>query len=199
LLRGHLAWHLALWELGAGNAGEAWRLYETEFRPQLVGAGAPIPPLNVLSDIASWLWRAELRGAARREDDWRLLSAYITARFPQAGNAFVDTHAAMPYLRAGDAAGFARLQAELTALAAERPASMVALKIADGLAAHAQGHWTLAAARLGEARVEAARIGGSRAQRELVDRSMLHALLQSGLNEEAAALAAARPQLAGGV
>jgi hypothetical protein len=198
LLRGHLAWHLALWELGAGNAGAAWRLYETEFRPQLVGAGAPIPPLNVLSDIASWLWRAELRGAARRDDDWRLLSAYITARFPQAGNAFVDTHAAMPYLRAGDAAGFARLQSDLAALAAERPASMVALKIANGLAAHAQGHWTLAAAHLGEARVEAARIGGSKAQRELVDRSLLDALERAGLAGNAADLLSLRPHAGGG-
>lgn len=198
LLRGHLAWHLALWELGAGNAQEAWRLYETEFRPQLVGAGAPIPPLNVLSDIASWLWRAELCGQARREDDWRLLSTYITTRFPAAGNAFVDTHAAMPYLRAGDAAGFARLQGELAALATERPASMVALRIAEGLAAHAQGNWTLAAARLGEARLEAARIGGSHAQCELVDRSMLDALKRAGLAEQAAALCAARPQVASG-
>jgi len=199
LLRGHLAWHLALWELGAGNAEAAWHLYETEFRPQLVGAGAPIPPLNVLSDIVSWLWRAELCGQARRDDDWRLLSTYITARFPQAGNAFVDTHAAMPFLRSGDAAGFARLQGELAALAAERPASMVALRIAEGLAAHAQGNWTLAAARLGEAKVETARIGGSHAQGELVDRSMLHALKQAGLAEQAAALCATRPQIAVGV
>ena len=199
LLRGHLAWHLALWELGAGNAEEAWRLYEAEFRPQLVGAGAPIPPLNVLSDIASWLWRAELSGQARREDDWRLLSTYIATRFPAAGNAFVDTHAAMPFLRAGDTAGFARLQAELAALAAERPASMVALRIAEGLAAHSQGNWTLAAARLGEARIEVARIGGSHAQGELVDRSMLDALKRAGLAEQAAALVAARPQVGGGV
>jgi tetratricopeptide (TPR) repeat protein len=199
LLRGHLAWHLALWELGAGNAAEAWRLYESEFRPQLVGAGAPIPPLNVLSDIASWLWRAELCGEASRLEDWRLLATYITTRFPQPGIAFVDTHAAMPFLRAGDAAGFARLQGGLSALAAERPASMVALRIAEGLAAHAQGNWTLAAAHLGEARIEAARIGGSNAQRELVDRSMLYALRQAGLDEQAGALIAARPQIAGGV
>jgi tetratricopeptide (TPR) repeat protein len=198
LLRGHLAWHLALWELGAGNAEEAWRLYEAEFRPQLVGAGAPIPPLNVLSDISSWLWRAELRGEVARLEDWRLLATYITTRFPQAGNAFVDTHAAMPFLRAGDATGFTRLQGELSTLAAERPASMVALRIAEGLAAHAQGNWALAAARLGEARIEAARIGGSNAQRELVDRSMLHALRQAGLAEQAAALSAARPQIANG-
>ena len=198
LLRGHLAWHLALWELGAGNAAEAWRLYESEFRPQLVGAGAPIPPLNVLSDIASWLWRAELCGQARRDDDWLLLSTYITARFPQAGNAFVDTHAAMPFLRAGDTAGFARLQGELAALATERPASMVALRIAEGLSAHSQGNWTLAAARLGEARMEAARIGGSNAQRELVDRTMMHALRQAGLLDHVAGLVAIRPQVSAG-
>ena len=198
VLRGHLAWHLALWELGAGNVAEAWRLYETEFRPQLVGAGAPIPPLNVLSDIASWLWRAELCGQPRRDEDWRLLAAYVTTRFPQAGNAFVDTHAAMPYLRAGNTAGFARLTAELATLAAERPASMAALRIAAGLGAHASGQWALAATRLVEARAQAVRIGGSKAQREVVDRSMLHALKLAGLANEAEALQAARPQLRGG-
>jgi tetratricopeptide (TPR) repeat protein len=198
LLRGHLSWHLALWQLGAGNAAEAWRLYETEFRPQLVGAGPPIPPLNVLTDISSWLWRAELRGEARRDADWQLLSADSTARFPQAGNAFVDTHAAMPCLRTGDAAGFARLQAQLSTLAAAQPVSAVALTIATGLAAHARGDWSMAAAHLGEARVESTRIGGSHAQRELVDRSLLHALRQAGLAGQAAALIAARPQVGGG-
>ena len=198
ILRGHLCWHLALWELGAGNAAEAWRLYEEEFRPALKGEGAPIPPLNVLTDVASWLWRAELHGQPRRDDDWRAVASYSAERFPQAGVPFADIHAAMAILRCGDAAAFERLRVELERLGGERPASAIAARIAAGFAASARGDWTLAAAHLGEARLEAVRVGGSRAQRELVDRSMLDALNNAGLVEDAAALIAARPQVAGG-
>ena len=198
ILRGHLCWHLALWELGAGNAAAAWRLYEQELRPALAGEGAPIPPLNVLTDVASWLWRAELHGQPRRDDDWRAVAGFSAERFAQAGVAFADVHAAMAFLRTGDQAVFERLRAELERLGGERPASAIAARIAAGFAASARGDWALAAAHLGEARVEAVRVGGSRAQRELVDRSMLDALNNAGLVDEAAALIAARPPVASG-
>ncbi len=198
ILRGHLCWHLALWELGAGNATLAWRLYEKEFRPALKGEGAPIPPLNVLTDVASWLWRAELHGEPQREDDWRAVAAFSTERFPQAGVAFADIHAVMACLRTGDAAAFERLRAEQERLGGERPACAIAARIAAGLAASARGDWALAAAHLGEAGVEAVRVGGSRAQRELVDRSLLQAFRRAGLTEQAAALCGERPQVNAG-
>ena len=198
ILRGHLSWHLALWELGAGNAAAAWRLYEQELRPALNWEGAPIPPLNVLTDVASWLWRAELTGESRRDDDWRAVAGYSNERFAQAGVAFADIHAAMAYLRNGDQATFERLRVDLERLGPERPASAIAARIADGFAASARGDWALAAAHLGEARVEAVRVGGSRAQRELVDRSLLQAFRRAGLAEQAAALCAERGQVAAG-
>ena len=198
ILRGHLSWHLALWELGAGDAAEAWRLYEHEIRPALNGEGAPIPPLNVLTDVASWLWRAELHGQPRRYDDWQAVASYSALRFAQAGVPFADIHAAMAYLRCGDAAAFERLRVELERLGGERPASAIAARIAAGLAASARGDWALAAAHLGEARVESVRVGGSRAQRELVDRSLLQAFRQAGLAEQAAELCAERPQVNAG-
>ena len=198
ILRGHLCWHLALWELGGGNAAEAWLLYEQELRPALVGEGAPIPPLNVLTDVASWLWRAELHGQPRRDADWLAVAGYCAERFAQAGVAFADIHVAMATLRCGDAAAFERLRADLERLGGERPASAIAARIAAGFAASTRGDWALAAAHLGEARVEAVRVGGSRAQRELVDRSLLQAFGQAGLAEQAAALRAQRPQIAAG-
>ena len=198
ILRGHLCWHLALWELGAGNAAEAWRLYEQEMRPALKGEGAPIPPLNVLTDVASWLWRAELHGQPRRDDDWRAVAGYSAERFAQAGVPFADIHAAMVTLRSGDAAAFERLRADLERLGGERPASAIAARIAAGFSASTRGEWALAAAHLGEARLEAVRVGGSRAQRELVDRSLMQALRQAGLAEQVAALCAERPQVNAG-
>ena len=198
ILRGHLCWHLALWELGAGNATEAWRLYEREMRPALKGEGAPIPPLNVLTDVASWLWRAELHGQPRRKEDWRAVAGYSAERFPQAGVPFADIHTAMATLRNGDAAAFERLRADLERLGGERPASAIAARIAAGFAASTRGDWALAAAHLGEARLEAVRVGGSRAQRELVDRSLLQAFRQAGLTEQAATLCEERPQVNAG-
>ena len=54
----HLSWHLALWELELGN---------TQARGKsIVHPGASRgPPLNALSDCASFLFRAELAGELR--------------------------------------------------------------------------------------------------------------------------------------
>ena len=126
------------------------------------------------------------------------MAGYSAERFPQAGVPFADIHTAMATLRNGDAAAFERLRADLERLGGERPASAIAARIAAGFAASTRGDWALAAAHLGEARLEAVRVGGSRAQRELVDRSLLQAFRQAGLTEQAATLCEERPQVNAG-
>ncbi len=55
-LQGHLAWHLALIALEDGDTDGALDIYERHIRPQ----GLPYPPLNILTDTTSLLWRVSL-------------------------------------------------------------------------------------------------------------------------------------------
>ena len=198
LLRGHLSWHLALWELSLGNAATAQQLYATQIGACLQGGGPPTPPLNVLTDGVSWLWRAQLRGEASDAADWQRLARYATERFAQAGVAFGDAHAALAFAHTGNSAALERLSGQLAQLGLERPASAVAQRLAAGFAAYARQDWARAAELLGTDREELVRIGGSKAQRELVDRTLLDALSRAGLVAQVQALQAARPQLPGG-
>src|SRR5262249_49246210 len=58
ILHCHLSWHIALWQLSLGQAQEAWQTYAAHLRP---GASTG-PPINTLSDSASFLFRTELAG-----------------------------------------------------------------------------------------------------------------------------------------
>jgi len=195
LLRGHLSWHLALWELGLGDAAAAWRLYDQEFGAPLVGRGPPTPPLNVLTDAASWLWRAELVGEERRDQEWERLAQLVDERYPRAGIPFADIHVAMVRARTGQVDAIATLRAELATLGQARPACLTAATVAQGLAAFSKGDDEAAVPLLTQALPENVRVGGSHAQRDVVDRTLLQALNRLGRTEAATAILASRPHL----
>ena len=211
LLRGHLAWHGALCELALGNIAAGWALYEAEIAPplrqtdaSLAAITAPVPPLNVLTDAASWLWRAELAQAPFSENfaataqDWQRLSELAHQRFPKAGLPFADLHSAMAYARTGNAEALALLLEQLQALAATRPVCAATHDVCRGLAAFAAGDpgaaTSLLTARLGDTLA----IGGSRAQRDVIEGTLIAALHQSaseGHTRQIQALLSKRPHL----
>ncbi len=198
LLRGHLAWHLALWELGLGNVEAAWLLYDREFGAPLRGGGPPTPPLNVLTDAASWLWRAELKGEPLRESEWCLLETLAVERFHTAGIPFADIHVAMIHARAGRGDLVAALCGNLSRLGESRPVCAVAQLIARGLAAHARNDFGATIESLHAGLSENVRVGGSHAQRDLVERTLLHACAQARAAGLAQSMVSARPHAATG-
>ena len=58
LLHCHLSWHVALTALSLGKVERAWEAYRAGVHP----GGSWGPPINVVSDAAAFLWRAELAG-----------------------------------------------------------------------------------------------------------------------------------------
>jgi hypothetical protein len=64
--------------------------------------------------------------------------------------------------------------------------------LVDGLAAYARGDWDGAIRQLGRALPETVRIGGSRAQRDLVEHTLVAAYLKAGRPEPARELIARR-------
>jgi hypothetical protein len=107
---------------------------------------------------------------------------------------FADVHVALACAATGDEANLGRLADELSArLAAGRlPAGEVVLLLVRGLAAYARGDWNAAVADLERALPDTVRIGGSRAQRDVVENTLLAAYVKAGRPADAQRLLAQR-------
>lgn len=179
----HLSWHVALWCLESGDIDAAWRVIDADVRPDRAWG----PPLNVLTDTASFLHRAELAGELRQPDRWREVSAYALKFFANPGIAFGDVHAALAHAMAGRADPLARLIAEPTG-----PAGAVVSAVASAFQAFAREDWNACIAALTPFMATHERLGGSRAQRDLVEYTLVAALLRAGRGEEARLMLATR-------
>jgi tetratricopeptide (TPR) repeat protein len=188
----HLNWHVALWSLETGNADAMWARVDAAVRPE---AGSSSPAINVLTDTASILHRAAMAGVEVPQARWASISDYAERAFPATGNAFVDVHAALAHAMAGKTAALERIIE-----APAGPAADLVPDLAAGFRALATQDWGAAADSLMRAMSDLARIGGSRAQRDLVEQSLMHALVQDGRRNEAVSVARLRrPLLSGAV
>src|SRR6185503_10849666 len=88
MLHAHISWHRALWRLDAGDSTGAAKIYREVLHPSV----NPSPPINVISDCASLLWRLSLGNQAA---DWRELADYGKERFPRPAGHFIEWHLAM--------------------------------------------------------------------------------------------------------
>jgi hypothetical protein len=178
VLHGHLAWHVALLALEAGDTDRALALFTDHVRPA-VSQGMAI---NIVSDGASLLWRLGAYGHHVPDDLWREVADFGDAAFPTAGHAFIDAHMMMLAAARGDQAGLEkRLSALETLIKADAlGAGPVAPAIGRALAAFAQGDYAACVAGLEPMSGQIERIGGSRAQREVFEDTLLVALMRSG-------------------
>lgn len=190
LMHCHISWHVALFALMVGDTARAWQVYEAQVHP----GGAWGPALNVATDAPAFLWRAELAGHPRRPAMWKDVHDYARKTFPKAGVAFVDVHRALAHVAAGDRDGIAGIVSELEqrVAAGRSPAGDVVPRLATGLAAYERGDWSAAIANLEPALAETVRIGGSRAQRDVIENTLLAAYLKAGRDADARRLVAAR-------
>ena len=94
----HLTWHVAIFSLGVRRLDLAWRAYAEGVAP---GASWG-PPVNTLTDAASFLWRAQLAGAPVETSHWSAVRDYAARTFPRPGVTFCDVHAAVAYAASGD-------------------------------------------------------------------------------------------------
>ena len=164
-----------------------WQVIEGDIAPG-VSQG---PPINILTDSAALLARAEMHGVEVPRARWREVSAYAAARFPKPGIAFADVHAALAHAMAGDGEALEKIVRD-----AKGPAAELVSAIADGFGAYARGDWAEAVGSFSRVMADHARIGGSRAQRDLVEYAMAGALLRLGRGEEAARFLATRRPVA---
>lgn len=183
LLHCHISWHIALWALQRGDIDLMWKVIDENVDPK----GAWGPAINVITDLSAIYYRAELAGVHVPGERWKALSDYALQSFPKTGLAFVDVHAALTYAMAGDRDQLDRVIAD-----ARGPAGDMVRVLGEAFAALADQRWQDAVGHLSIAMADHARIGGSRAQRDLVEFSMVNALMRLGKADEARRLLAVR-------
>lgn len=178
-LHGHLSWHLALCALEAGDTEAAFTLYQSAFAPPAAKGGYPLLPMV---DAVSFLWRAELAGHPRDPARWQALHDFAHTMFPHAAIAYADTHVALADAVMGDGAGLdARLREMADLQSASRlPSGPVVPALARGFAAFQRQDYDAAIAAIAPVCAEHERIGGSRAQRDLVEFTLLKAYVMAG-------------------
>ncbi len=167
LLNCHIHWHIALWQLELGDYEAAKRTYLQGVHP----GGAWGPPINVLTDAAAFLWRAELAGHRRDERLWKEVSAYGAKNFPAAGLAFADVHRALAYAATADQLALDNMLHELRDRqeAGKLLAGPIVPHLAEAFDAFARQDHAKALALIEPHVTEHERIGGSRAQRRLIE------------------------------
>lgn len=188
ILHGHLSWHTALWALHDGDEAAMWRAIDSGVGPE----AAKGLPLNVLTDTAAILYRAELAGVTVAPHRWAALSTYATRFFPETGQSFADLHAALVHAMAGNGDELARITDTTKGFAGDlvRPA-------ARAWQAIARQDWATALDELVQVMGTTERFGGSRAQRDLLELTYANVLLKLGQTEEARrSLTTRRPVLA---
>jgi tetratricopeptide (TPR) repeat protein len=167
LMHCHLSWHHALLQLELGDSAAAMKTYLKGVHP----GGAWGPPLNVVTDGAAFLWRAELAGRPRDAERWHEVTQYADKTFPSAGIAFADVHKGLCYAATGDEVALERLLGELRAReqAGKLLAGPIVPALCEAFDAFARKDFAKALALLEPHMAEHERIGGSRAQRKLIE------------------------------
>jgi hypothetical protein len=184
--RVHFSWHAALHELAVGDSAAVRRRYHHQLAPPLVGG------VRLLVDSASLLWRGSLWSVW--SDDapiTEVLDAVDPALLTRPPRGFMALHAGLALAVAGDAHGLGRLHRYARSAGGPIFGDVVAPLVA-GLLAYVEGHFSLAADVLVPVLPRLPRLGGSAAQREVVEETVLHALLSADRFAEARTLLSRR-------
>ena len=168
------------------DADQALAIYAASLQPSVNAA----PPLNTVSDCVSLLWRLNVYGHPVAKHNWDDVAEYSMRVFPQTALAFANVHLALLEAAMGQQAALAE---RITALdqrmmSGQQPAGSVVADICRAAGAFAEGDYARCVQILEPASGEVTRIGGSHAQREVIEDSLLIALMKCGEVAKASAL-----------
>lgn len=186
LLHGHIAWHAALTALEQDDVERARRIYDRYLQPG-VSRGTAI---NVVSDAASLLWRMDAYGHPVQAERWREVADFAKGTEIEPGHAFIDVHMAMIEAATGDRAALDKRLGLLDRMIGQGtlPAGPVVPAIGRAAQAFKDRDYARCVGLLEPLGRDVPRIGGSGAQREIVEDTLLVAMLRSGNRARARAL-----------
>jgi hypothetical protein len=140
------------------------------------------PPLNVMSDCASLLWRLSAHGHAVPRQLWDDADAYARRYFPKTSLPFVEMHMALLAAATGNRPALDERLAVIEQRLADGklPAGPVVPQMCRALNAFAGEDYAACVSLLEPVLHEVVRIGGSHAQREIIEDTFIVALIRSG-------------------
>ncbi|MGW3118802.1 FAD/NAD(P)-binding protein [Streptomyces sp. NPDC001107] len=177
--RAHFSWHIALHELALDDPAAVRRRWFAQLAPGRVVTG-----VRALVDSGSLLWRARL------SDCWRgelpagdVLDTVALDVLERPATAFTALHAAVALASAGDLAALHRLRDH--AAGADEVQREVIVPLCEAFAALVEERFQDAARGLDALLPVLRRVGGSAAQREVVEETLLYALVAAGRSDAA--------------
>lgn len=182
LLHCHIWWHYALLLLMAGRHDEANQAFAENCLPGTNDS----PSINVFTDSASYLWRAELAGVPRNTSQWETIRVYYEEQFRRP-IVFVDAHAGLPFAALGQTEQLAACIEQLQELgdAGKLPAGTTAASLNRAYEAFVAERWDAVIDGLEPMMDQVVRIGGSRAQRDLLTNTLLAAYVNADRHSDA--------------
>ena len=185
-LYSHVVWHTAWLALDRGDIDRAFEIYHSILRPALKKG----MPAVVVSDAASFLWRARAYGQDVPPGLWNEVAEVGATSFPKGGFPFIDMHMAFISGATGDLDDYIGRAADHERLIAshELPGGRMAPEVCRGMISFGKGDYEAAARILESIAGDVVRLGGSGAQRSIVEDTLLIALMKSGNLDKAASL-----------
>lgn len=180
--RSHFSWHAALHELMQDDVDAVRRRFARELDPAVVSGS------RVVVDSGALLWRGRVTGAWTEDLPVAAVRAQAPAEWLSAPQTpFAAMHGAVLLAADGDAAGLTDLAAHAST-SEDRVFRDVVAPLCAGLVQVVEERWNAAAATLAPVVATMAPLGGSKAQREVVEDTLVHALAMAGRTQEAADL-----------
>ncbi|MFJ9821239.1 FAD/NAD(P)-binding protein [Streptomyces sp. NPDC101151] len=183
--RAHFSWHIALHELALDDTAAVRKRWFTQLAPGRVTG------VRALVDSGSLLWRARL------SDSWHgelptadVLGSVATDVLERPSTAFTALHSAVALTAAGDLAALRRLRDH--AAEADEVQREIIAPLCEAFAAVVEERFHEAARGLDALLPVLRRVGGSAAQREVVEETLLYALMADGRCDAALRLLDAR-------
>ena len=175
----HYSWHAALHELAMGDETAVRRRYVRELSP------ARVQGVRALIDSASLLWRAKLA------DSWHgdlpideVLSVVDESMLTTPQTPFVAMHSAIALAARGDAVGL-RLLGRQALVDGRRDMRELVAPFAAAMGALVADRPDSCAGMLLRLMPDVERFGGSKAQREVIEQTLLYALVEAGRSQTA--------------
>ncbi|MFW6690846.1 FAD/NAD(P)-binding protein [Streptomyces sp. MAR4 CNX-425] len=176
--RAHFSWHVALHELALDDPDAVRRRWFTQLAPGRVSG------VRALVDSGSLLWRARMSGCWTGEQPVEgVLAAVEREVVERPATPFTAMHGAVALTAAGDLPALRRLRTH--AAGADPVQREVVAPLCEALEAVLEERWPDAVARLEAIRPVLRKVGGSAAQREVVEETLLFALVSGGRCEAA--------------